>query len=139
MRRPPSWHEFPRFPVTAGTIVLAVIASGLYWSGQDVSVLMAGPGIRQWQLWRLLTSVLLHANLIHLLFNVYWLWIFGTLVEDVYGHGRTLAFFVIVAVGSSAAEYAFLSGGIGLSGVGYGLFGLLWTLSAARRDPRLQD
>jgi membrane associated rhomboid family serine protease len=139
MRRPPSWHEFSRFPVTAGTIVLAVIATGLYWSGQDVSALVDGPGVRQWQLWRLLTSVLLHANVLHLLFNIYWVWTFGTLVEDVYGHERTLAFFVIVALGSSAAEFLFLSGGIGLSGVGYGLFGLLWTLSAATRNPKFEN
>jgi len=33
------------------------------------------------------------------------------------------------AVGSSAAEFALFQGGIGLSGVGYGLFGLLWVLS----------
>ena len=41
---------------------------------------------------------------------------------------------VFLAIGSGVAEYAFLEGGIGLSGVGYGLFGLLWVLS--RSDSR---
>ena len=39
-----------------------------------------------------------------------------------------------LAVVSTACEYAILDGGVGLSGVGYGLFGMLFVLS--RRDPR---
>ena len=85
MRRPPSWHEFSRFPVTAGAIALAVIASILYWSGQNISGLEQGPELRHWELWRLLTSVLLHGSFFHLAFNAYWMWAFGTLVENAFG------------------------------------------------------
>ncbi len=87
--------------------------------------------------WRLFTSALPHAGLIHLGFNVYWLWVFGTLLEEVFGGARMLALVVLLACGSAAAEYAFFSGGIGLSGVGYGLFGMLWVLS--RKDRRFRD
>ena len=47
------------------------------------------------------------------------------------------ALILLFAIGSSAFEFAFSSGGVGLSGVGYGLFGLLWILS--KRDDRFQD
>ena len=69
-------------------------------------------------------------------FNDYWLWIFGTVLQEVFGHIKTLALFVRFAVGSSALKFSILSGGVGLSGVGYGLFGLLWILSG--RAPRFQ-
>jgi hypothetical protein len=44
---------------------------------------------------------------------------------------------LVLAIGSSAAQYAFDVGGIGLSGVGYGIVGALWVLS--RRDLRFRD
>jgi GlpG protein len=106
------------------------------WGGHDISALTDGPEVRQWELWRLITSALPHGTPYHLIFNLYWLWVFGTLVESVFGHWRTALLFLLVAMGSGAAEYAFLEGGIGLSGVGYGLFGLLWVLS--HRDSRFE-
>ena len=135
MRRPPEFSQFPRFPVTGGTIMLAVIVSLAYWGKfLDVTPLFADGNVRRWQLWRLVSSALPHGSPLHLLFNLYWTWVFGTLVEETFGHVRTLALFVLLALGSGAAEYALLEGGIGLSGVGYGLFAFCWVL--ARRDPR---
>jgi hypothetical protein len=49
-------------------------------------------------------------------------------VERVYGHFRCAAIFLLLASGSSLAEFALSSGGVGLSGVGYGLWGMLWVL-----------
>ncbi|MBL4688113.1 MAG: rhomboid family intramembrane serine protease, partial [Nannocystaceae bacterium] len=65
------------------------------------------------------------------------LWILGTRVEEVFGHARTLLIVLVFAAGSGAAEYALQDGGVGLSGVGYGLFGVSWWL--ARYDPRFAD
>src|SRR5437879_3901094 len=65
---------------------------------------------------------------------LYWLWVFGTLVEHTFGRLATVGLMVLFAAGSTAAEYALFEGGVGLSGVGYGLFGMLWVLS--RRDAR---
>lgn len=87
--------------------------------------------------WRLVASALPHAGLIHLLFNVYWLWILGTRVEEELGHVAMIVLVSVLAVASSAAQFAFSVGGIGLSGVGYGIVGFL---AAARRiDPRFRD
>ena len=137
MRRPPPWSDFIKYPIVTGTIALAVAISLGSWSGKlDVSPLCDNVDIRRGQLWRLLTSTLPHANPLHLIFNVMLTWSFGTLVEDVFGHIKTLAIFVLFAVAASGAEYALLVGGIGLSGIGYGLFGFLWVLSS--RDPRFE-
>ena len=61
----------------------------------------------------------------------------GWRVEEVYGHVKTAALILVLGVAASAFQYGFLTGGVGLSGAGYGLFGLLWVLS--RRNPRFHD
>jgi membrane associated rhomboid family serine protease len=136
MRRPPSWSEFGRFPVVTSTVVLATAVSVLEWNGRDLSFLTVDPRVGRGEVWRFLTSAFPHVDVLHLIFNVYWTWTLGTLVESVFGHARTVATFALLAVVSSAAEYALFRGGVGLSGVGYGLFGMLWVLD--RRDPRFE-
>ncbi len=50
------------------------------------------------------SSMFLHANLIHLVSNMWMLWIFGDNVEDCMGHGRYLLFFLLCGVASVAAQ-----------------------------------
>jgi rhomboid protease GluP len=81
------------------------------------------------QYWALLTSVFVHIELWHIVFNVYWLWILGGRLEKAIGSLRWLAFFLTAAIISSAIQLA-VSGsggrGIGASGVGYAIFGFMW-------------
>ncbi len=137
MRSAPKWTEFPRYPVIAGTAILAIAVTIAWWSKLDVSPLFETAMIRRGELWRLITAIFPHTNFLHLAFNIYWLWVFGTVVEQVYGHFRTVALIVLFALGSGSFEFAFSLGGVGLSGVGYGLFGMLWVLS--RHDVRFHD
>jgi membrane associated rhomboid family serine protease len=134
---PASWRELPDYPVTAGTMVLAIGVTAAFWLGVDISPVFASAEIRRGELWRLVTDIFPHGGTLHLLFNLYWTWIFGTMIEQVLGHFKTAALFLMLAVGASALEFAFLHGGIGLSGVGYGLFGFLWI--ASRWDDRFRD
>ena len=138
MRRPPPITEYARYPVVAGVAVLSIAVTVAWWAGMNVAPLLETAMIRRGELWRLLTCIFLHGNVFHLAFNVYWLWVFGTLVEEEFGHWKTAAFILFFAIGSSAMEFAFLVGGIGLSGVGYGLFGMLWML-AKYGEPRFHD
>jgi membrane associated rhomboid family serine protease/Tfp pilus assembly protein PilF len=137
MRPPPPLQDFWKYPITVGVGTLAAVATFAWHSGKDIAPLVMD--IRAWhgQPWRLVTSALPHVNVFHLLFNLYWLWVFGSAIETVYGGLRTLAIFLFFAAGSMAAEYAIFDGGVGLSGVGYGLFGLLWVLSP--RDARFHN
>src|SRR4051812_15796665 len=135
MRAPPPLSKIASYPIVGGIGILAAAVSLAVWSERvDVSPLKADPHIRDGQVWRLFTDIFPHGDFLHLAFNVYWLWVLGSLIEEAFGHVRTLALVVLLAMGSSAAEYALMYGGIGLSGVGYGLFGFLWVLS--RRDGR---
>ena len=108
--------------VVYGIMGLSVLLTLAFWSKQPfvLTYLLANPfPVWDGQLWRLLTSTLLHADAIHLLFNLYWLRQFGSVVEDWMGSLRFAGFFVVTALASSAAQFLFDAGGIGLSGVGY--------------------
>jgi GlpG protein len=135
MRRPPPLVDFVRYPVTGGTSLLAIGVTLAGWSDKiDISALNETIQIRQGELWRIVTSALPHVNALHLIFNLYWIWAFGTLIEETWGHLRTVLLFVVLALAANGAQYAFLGPAEGLSGVGYGLFGILWVLT--RRGDR---
>lgn len=137
MRQPPKLREFPRYPVIAGFALLAIGVTIASWANIDVSPLFETAMIRRGEVWRLVSSIFPHAGILHLAFNIYWFWVFGTLVEQVYGHFKTTALVLLFAAIPNSLEFALAQGGIGLSGVGYGLFGLLWILS--KRDERFRD
>jgi membrane associated rhomboid family serine protease len=138
MRRPPPLQDFIHFPVTGGLCLLAVAVSTANWYGHvDVSSLAMSYWTWHGQPWRLLSCALFHANPVHLLFDVYWTWVFGAIVEEAFGSVFMLGLVVVLQAGSAAGEYAIGIGGVGLSGIGYGLFGFLWTLG--RHDRRFVD
>ena len=87
------------------------------------------------EVWRLLTVALVHdpTFLLHLLFNMYALYIAGPIVEQLYGARRFLLFYVLAAVGGSLASFAFGDGqyAVGASGAIFGLFGILFVASRA--------
>lgn len=82
--------------------------------------------------WRLWSVTLLHVDLLHLGFNMYALYIAGTIVERWYGALRFLAFYLACAAAGSTASFVFGEGNlaVGASGAVFGLFGVL--LAAGR-------
>lgn len=141
MRQAPPLTRLPSYPVTGGVGLIAAAVTLLVASGRwDIARFEMSPATFAGQPWRVVTSALPHLldlgrfDIFHLPFNLFWLWLFGTLIEDVWGHVRTLALVLLLAAGSGLAEYALFRGGVGLSGVTYGLFGVLWVL--APRDKR---
>lgn len=134
-RRRFSLRAMAASPLTTALGAAACIVTVFWMSGGRVEPLVTDHHTFRGEPWRLLTSALPHAGVFHLLFNVYWLWIFGARIEGVYGTARYAGLIALLAAGSSCAEYAVSAiGGVGLSGVGYGLFGFLWL--ASRRIPR---
>jgi membrane associated rhomboid family serine protease len=135
MLKPPSLKSVPYYPVTAFVAAMALGVTMLWWSKGNIDGLVMDSRVwNHWQLWRALTSILPHADIFHLGFNLYWLWVFGTLVEREFGHWKMAAIVLLLGFGSNLAEFTVFSGGVGLSGVGYGLWGMLWVLE--RRDAR---
>lgn len=60
------------------------------------------------QPWQLLTHLFLHGNFMHLLSNMFALWMFGTTLENIWGPKRFLTFFFLCGIGAGLIQLAFL-------------------------------
>lgn len=85
--------------------------------------------------WRLVTPVLMHFHPLHIAFNMLWLHELGRTIESAHGSRYLAVFVVICAVISNVAQYEITHrpNFAGMSGVVYGLFGLVWL--RGRLDP----
>lgn len=89
------------------------------------------------QPWRLITPIFLHLNLIHILFNMWWLADLGSLIERRIGSWWFLLLVLSSAVISNVSQYTLTGSPFfgGMSGVVYALFGYVWT--RGRLDPNI--
>jgi membrane associated rhomboid family serine protease len=80
----------------------------------------------------LITSMFLHGGWMHVLGNMWYLWIFGDNVEDRLGHGRFIVFYllcgVIAALGQIAIDPASTLPTIGASGAIAGVMGAYFVI-----------
>jgi membrane associated rhomboid family serine protease len=53
------------------------------------------------EVWRALTSTFVHFGIIHLAFNLYGMYLLGTLVESWYGRAQFLALYVVIGAGGN--------------------------------------
>jgi len=93
--------------------------------------------VRRGQVWRLITPIFLHMGALHLLFNMIWLFDFGSQIERNRSSGFMLLLVVIAAVVSNVAQYWWSDSPFfgGMSGVVYALFGYVWI--KGRYEPHL--
>ena len=54
----------------------------------------------------IVTMMFLHGGWMHLIGNMWFLWVFGDNVEDVLGHGKYLLFYLLCGVIAAIAQYA---------------------------------
>jgi len=145
MRRyPPSTRSSLSFgPGPVSTAIKALIVSNvviffaqvLYRPLTDAFGLEPFRVVRDLQVWRLATYMFLHdpSGLIHILFNMLALWMFGTELERVWGTRYFLKFYFVTGVGAaimtvllsllpfSMSNTLYTSNVIGASGAIYGL------------------
>ncbi|HET6381527.1 MAG TPA: rhomboid family intramembrane serine protease [candidate division Zixibacteria bacterium] len=96
--------------------------------------LVSAPQVAAGEWWRLLTSAFLHLGVLHLAFNMYALWLFGPIIEQLYGHVEYLVLYVLCALGGSVLTIVASpdSAAAGASGAIFGLFGLAFVVSRRR-------
>ncbi|MDT0196659.1 rhomboid family intramembrane serine protease [Arthrobacter sp. AB6] len=130
--------------VTLGIIAVCAVVYALQWvvPGQAVyeqfayNNVFATPQYGAFEPWRMLTAAFLHSpdSLLHILLNMYTLWIFGQALEPLLGRMRFLALYLLSAVGGSVGYLLLnpvlvpgqgLVGVVGASGAIFGLFGAM--------------
>lgn len=138
--RPPQPPPKPHTPVSfqKRIVTIAVIAISAAWTAWIYFASSPGSDWRPFGIsngyqvylgdyWTLFTSMFVHVNVLHIYFNAYWIWILGGWVEERYGSRFYALLIVISGFCASALELSFAGGtGVGLSGVVYAIFGLLW-------------
>ncbi len=112
-------------------------ASGSGWLFQKFSLL---PILGWSEPWRFITSAFLHGGLMHIVFNMFALWLLGGYLEPMLGRLRFVLLYLVSALGGGVA-YVLLTpltsrvGAVGASGAVFGLFGAVIILNKAlRRD-----
>jgi membrane associated rhomboid family serine protease len=99
---------------------------------------MAGIAVAVGEYYRLMTSAFLHSPdlLLHIGFNMYALFVFGSQVERLLGGARYLVLYLVAALGGSVATLLFLSPyqpSLGASGAVFGLFGAYFVMARTLR------
>lgn len=122
--------------VTATLITLSVMVALISKFGSDFQLLhilfiseyrQGLPEILHGQLWRLFTPIIIHFGVMHILFNMLWLYQLGSTIEQCQNRKRMIILVILISVLSNLAQF-FWSGPVfgGMSGVVYGLLGYVW-------------
>ncbi len=130
--------------VTFGIVALCAVMYVLQWIVPDEWIyqnlafanVFASPEFGEFEPWRMLTAAFLHSQgfILHIVLNMYMLWIFGQALEPLLGRVRFLALYLISAIGGSVGYLlltpgympgAPLAGVVGASGAIFGLFGAM--------------
>lgn len=117
-------------PVVLNLIIInaLVFFVQLFFDGPDgkITTLLALWSLKtgQFEPYQLVTHMFTHAGWAHILFNMFALWSFGSMLERVWGPKRFLIFYLICGLAAGLAQL-FLSNGptVGASGAIMGLFG----------------
>lgn len=113
--------------VTHVVLALTTLVSFIAFSAPGLAeqLAMIAPAVRDGELYRLFTVTLVHAGYLHLLLNMYALYIIGPVLESIWGRSMFVLFYVLSAVGGSTGSFLFTDASVGASGAIFGLVGVL--------------
>ena len=58
--------------------------------------------------WQLITHMFMHGGILHLAFNMFALWMFGSAIESIFGSRRFIFFYITCGLGAALAQIGFL-------------------------------
>lgn len=115
-------------------VFLAEVATGLLSSNTGGAVyqqLAYVPQLTASQPWRIVTTLFTHSSVLHILFNMFSLFVLGRQIEPMIGRLRFAGLFLLSGIGGSVGVLLFLPDAavVGASGAIFGLFGAYFVIA----------
>lgn len=128
-------------PITYALIVInaAIFLIGFISDQTRVEIFVNAsqwrPAIEDGEIWRIFTAMFLHANLTHVLFNMWALYLFGPALERRFGSSSFAALYVASGLAGGSLYHAVgrIEPAVGASGAIFGLFGALLAATYRQR------
>ena len=120
--------------VTIAIIAVNALAFMLELSAPDIQDFVFAYGLipAEFSWVTLFTSMFLHGGWLHIIGNMWFLWIFGDNVEDRMGHGRFVVFYLLCGIAAALAQTMMAPGSeipmVGASGAIAGVMGAYFVL-----------
>lgn len=137
IRRESFQQYIKMYPVVSTIIALNIIVYLITLiPGTGIEILYKGASVNgliaEGEWWRLLTSMFLHAGFLHILFNMFSLFLFGPELEKIAGKMRFLTIYFLAGNFGGIATFAFekdpLYASVGASGAIFGIIGAFGAL-----------
>ncbi|WP_439689634.1 rhomboid family intramembrane serine protease [Curtobacterium sp. SP.BCp] len=118
-----------------GTVVLVAVSVAVWLLDQVTgraltSAMLYFAPVADTQPWRIVTGLFVHSSIFHILFNMWALWIFGRMLENILGTWRFLALFFLSGLGGDLAVTLLSPSSpvVGASGAIFGLFAAFFVI-----------
>lgn len=104
--------------ITKNLLIINVVAFLMMWVFQGMNFMGGGPidlnnifGLHfflasDFHFYQLVTYMFMHANLEHIFFNMFALWMFGMVVENVWGPRKFLFYYILCGIGAGVFQEA---------------------------------
>jgi membrane associated rhomboid family serine protease len=119
-------------------VITAAQGAGLNNPGGSLFLrwLLFGPAVASGDWWRLITAAFLHASLLHIGFNMYFLWFAGAPVEAALGRARFVLVYLVSGLAGSAGALVVdpTTPTVGASGAIFGILGAGLVMEQFQRD-----
>lgn len=124
--------------------VILFFATQLYGDQMYQWMSLWFPKNNNFEWWQVVTHMFMHGNLMHIVFNMYALWAFGTPLEQIWGKGKFLFFYFSAGLGSAALHtgvnyFLFNEGLSALEGAGIARTQVLDILANGQYSPGWYD
>ncbi len=95
------------------------------WPYNLSGVVIIGAGPPDFHLWQLVTYSFLHGSVMHLLLNMYALWLFGSRMENVWGSRSFTLYYFFCVIGAALTQLIAVNQDAPTVGASGGVFGVL--------------
>jgi rhomboid protease GluP len=125
-------NRFPWVTVALGAICVVLFVLGRYWSDGSFQIALfrmganSGAEVKAGEVWRLAAAMFLHANVQHIVVNMFALAGFGPVLERLLGPQRYILLYGLAGLGGGLASALLRDPGISV-----GASGAIWGLMAA--------